>query len=542
MTDEFESTDASTTEVGKHEAKTELREFLHTRDDRHRVFPKAALVGAIAGCVAVAFRSLLALADYSRNHLIAWAHGFQAGWLIPTSVSAIGAFFALFIVRHWAPETSGSGIPHVESVLRRHRMFRWQRVLAAKFFGGVAAIGSGLALGREGPTIQMGGAVGAGTARLLKTSTQERLTLVAAGAGAGLAAAFNAPLAGLIFVLEELQRDFRPMVFGAAFIAAAAADVISRLFSGQLPVFSAPAYPAPSLSLLPAFAILGIAAGVLGVLFNRGIVASLNGFQSLPARLKVFAGVTVGAAVGLVGFLSPGLIGSGHGIAEVALSAKLSLAALPLFFAGRFLLTLGSYGTGMPGGIFAPLLALGAILGLLVGDLTGMAFPHAAVLPGAFAVVGMAAYFTAIVRAPLTGIVLIVEMTSSYALSLPLLVACFCAYGVAEATKNLPIYETLLQRELASGQDFTQAHNETVVLELELEPGAPFDGRKVRDLGLPQGVLFVSCRDGHREWLPDANTKLGGHMRVTAVVSEHSPGGIGALRAGFTHGEEVVLE
>lgn len=534
MTDGFEPADEPAAEIGKQEARTELREFLHSRDDRHRVFPKAALVGLIAGLVAVAFRSLLALADFSRNHLITWAHSFPVGWLIPAVVSAIGAFVAFLIVRQWAPETSGSGIPHVESVLRRHRMFRWQNVLAAKFFGGVAAIGAGLALGREGPTIQMGGAVGAGTARLLKTSTQERLTLVAAGAGAGLAAAFNAPLAGLIFVLEELQRDFRPMVFGAAFIAAAAADVVSRLFSGQLPVFSAPAYPAPALSLLPAFAVLGAVAGVLGVAFNRGLVASLDGFRSLPIRTRAFAGMAVGAVVGFVGFYSPTMIGSGHGIAEVALGAKLSLTALPLIFIGRFLLTLGSYGSGAPGGIFAPLLALGAILGLAVGDLSGMAFPHAGVLPGAFAVVGMAAYFTAIVRAPLTGIVLIVEMTSSYALSLPLLVACFCAYGVAEATKNLPIYETLLQRELASGKDFSEDHDETVVIEFELESGSPFDGLKVRELGLPPGVLLVSCRDGHREWLPNADTKLGPHMRVTAVVSEHAQGGIARLRSGFS--------
>lgn len=406
-------------------------------------------------------------------------------------------------------------------------------MLATKFFGGVVAIGSGLALGREGPTIQMGGAVGAGTARLLKTSTQERMILVAAGAGAGLAAAFNAPLAGLIFVLEELQRDFRPMVFGAAFIAAAAADVVSRLFSGQLPVFTAPAYPAPSLSLLPVFAVLGAAAGILGVAFNRGIVSSLNLFGALPSRNKAFACLIVGGLVGLMAYFAPNMVGSGHGLAEVALSAKLALATLPLIFATRFFLTLGSYGTGAPGGIFAPLLALGSVLGLLVGDLTAMALPHAGVMPGAFAVVGMAAYFTAIVRAPLTGIVLIVEMTSSYALSLPLLVACFCAYGVAEATKNLPIYETLLQRELAAGKDFAKDHEETVVVELELEPGAPFDGLKVRNLGLPPGVLLVSCRDGHREWLPDADTKLDGHMRVTAVVSELAPNGLSALQNGF---------
>lgn len=517
----------------QHEVHTELREYLHSRDDRHRVFPKAALVGLLAGIVAVAFRSLLALADYARNRIEALSHGSPFGWLAPVLVSGLGAFAALLVVRRWATEASGSGIPHVESVLRRHRIFDWKRILPAKFVGGVMAIGSGLALGREGPTIQMGAAVGAGTARQLRTSTQERLVLIAAGAGAGLAAAFNAPLAGLVFVLEELQRDFRPMVFGAAFIAAAAADVVSRLFSGQLPVFTAPAYPAPTLTLLPIFALLGVVAGLLGVAFNNGIVAALNGFASMGAKTKTWAVVTLGAVVGLIGYFHPGLIGSGHTIAELALEAKLAFAALPIFFATRFLLTLGSYGTGVPGGIFAPLLALGALLGLFVGDLSLKLFPAAGVLPGAFAVVGMAAYFTAIVRAPLTGIVLIVEMTSSYSLSLPLLVACFSAYGVAEATRNLPIYETLLQRDLASGGGESEDNGETLVLEYEVEPGSPFERRTVRELGLPSGVLFVTCRDGHREWLPDAGTRLEAHMRVTAVVSAHAKNGRAVLQEGF---------
>jgi CIC family chloride channel protein len=144
----------------------------------------------------------------------------------------------------------------------------------------------------------------------------------------------------------------------------------------------------------------------------------------------------------------------------------------------------------------------------------------------------MAAYFTAIVRAPLTGIVLIVEMTSSYALSLPLLLGCFCAYGAAEATGNLPIYETLLERDLASQQGHPASRKEAIVLDLEIEPDSAFDGRKVRDLGLPAGVLLVSFREGHEEFVPDAETSLGAHMHVTAVVSPLAVDGLDALREG----------
>jgi CIC family chloride channel protein len=177
------------------------------------------------------------------------------------------------------------------------------------------------------------------------------------------------------------------------------------------------------------------------------------------------------------------------------------------------------------------LLVLGAMLGLAVGQVAALVFPHAGIVPGAFAVVGMAAYFTAIVRAPLTGIVLIVEMTSSYAQMLPLLVACFAAYVTAEAFGDLPIYEALLQRDLLSqGADVT--FDEPIVLELEVSPGAPFEGHQVRDLGLPAGVVLVSCREGDREWVPTADTELHAHVRVTAVVAPDVPEGLEEFRRG----------
>lgn len=536
MTAPDDRSDARIATANAREVKTELREYLSFRDERRRLLPKAAVVGLSAGLVAVMFRSMLALGDATRNGLVAWSRLHPSfGWAAVVGFAAVGAGLSVTIVRKCAPETSGSGIPHLEAVLRRHRNLRWPLVLVSKFVGGVLALGSGLALGREGPTVQMGGSVGAGIAGFLKAGTQERLTLIAAGAGAGLAAAFNAPLAGLVFVLEELQRDFRPSVFAAAFVAAAAADVVSRLFSGQLPVFAAPAYPAPALALLPVFALLGIVSGLLGVVFNRGVILALNFFGKIPPGRKIVAGTLVGALVGLVAFFAPQTVGGGHGLAESALSAKIALSMLPLLFLLRFVLTLGSYGTGAPGGIFAPLLALGALIGLGVGDLTALALPNAGVLPGAFAVVGMAAYFTSIVRAPLTGIVLIVEMTSSYDLSLPLLVACFFAYSVAEWMRNLPIYEALLQRDLASGKGAVAMHEEPVVIEMEVEPGAAFAGLKVRELGLPTGVLLVGLRDGHHEWVPNADTVLREHTRLTAVVSHPSSGGLEVLRAGCAH-------
>ena len=479
-------------------AQSEIQEYLAVRRQRRRLFPRAALVGLLAGVIAVAFRAVLAAGDSLRGAMLVWAHQFPlGGWLFPMGFSALGAALSVVLVHRFAPEAAGSGIPHLEAVLHRYREFRWQRILPVKFFGGALALGAGLALGREGPTVQMGGTAGAAVADWLKAGTRERLTLIAAGAGAGLAAAFDAPLAGVIFVLEEVQKDFRQAVFGAAFIAAAVAAVVTRFSSGQLPDFRIPSYPVPALAALPAFAVLGLLAGGLGVWF------------------------------------APGAVGGGHALAETFLDGHAALAAIPVWFLVRFVLSQASYGTGAPGGIFAPLLVLGALLGLGVGEAAHGLFPRLVPIPAIFAVVGMAAYFTAIVRAPLTGVVLIIEMTGNYAQMLPLLVACFCAYAAAEGLGELSIYESLLERDLRRGGTPAQP-KDPLVLELEVEPGSPYDGREVRALGLPPGCILVSCRAGSREWLPTATTRLEAHVRITALVGSEAEGAVAALRGGCT--------
>lgn len=173
--------------------KTELREYLSVRQQRRWIFPRAALVGLLAGGIALLFRAALSSADAFRGNMIAWAQQFPAaGWLVPVLFTMTGALISVAATRKYAPEVSGSGIPHLEGALQRLRVLNWKRVLPVKFFGGIIAIGSGLALGREGPTVQIGGAVGDAVSRWIKVSERERKTLISAGAGAGLAAAFNA--------------------------------------------------------------------------------------------------------------------------------------------------------------------------------------------------------------------------------------------------------------------------------------------------------------------------------------------------------------
>lgn len=510
--------------------ESEVQEFLYIRQQRRRLFPIAALVGLCAGIVAILFRGALSAMDLLRNSLIEKAHQLPVwGWIFPVLFSVVGAVLSLTLTKRFAPETKGSGIPHLEAVLQRLQELDWRRVLPVKFLGGVAAIGSGLALGREGPTVQMGGAVGDAISKALKVSPRERLTLIAAGAGAGLAAAFNAPLSGLVFVLEEVQRDFHPMVFGTAFLAAAVADVVARLGADPFPVFSMVKYPTPPLAALPAFAILGILAGLFGIAFNRSLIISLDFYGRM--KNKTLATALTGAAIGLIGWYAPTAIGNGHTLTEMTLAGKIALTAIPLWFIIRFLLTIFSYGTGVPGGIFAPLLVLGALIGLGVGEITQQIIPSAVPVPAVFAVVGMAAYFTAIVRAPLTGVVLIIEMTGNYEQMLPLLISCFFAYAVTEYLKDLPIYEVLFERDLLQSEDPNIFH-QPVVMDFTVQEGSPFDGKIVQSLGLPAGCILVRCSNGKREWIPKATTRLESNTLITAVIETDASEAIALLRNG----------
>ncbi|MGC4043473.1 MAG: H(+)/Cl(-) exchange transporter ClcA [Armatimonas sp.] len=513
-------------------AQSAIHEYLYTRQQRRRIFPRAALVGFVAGIVAVAFRIALVEGERVRVSLLHWAHDHGAlGWLFPLLFGALGAAISVLLVRSYSPEATGSGIPHLKAVLGQYRMLDGSRVLPVKFFGGTLALGSGLTLGREGPTVQMGAAVADLLSGPLKATPKERLTLLAAGAGAGLAAAFNAPLSGLIFVVEELEGTFRPIVFGAAFIAAAVADIVTRSASGPYPVLKVPSYPIPPLGSLPVFLLLGLLAGGIGVLFNRSLLGMQTTWKRLPTTWMVPMAGLVGACVGLLSWFVPGVVGSSHDLFELTLTGKVALTLVPLWFGLRFLLTVGSYSTTAPGGIFAPILILGALLGLAVGQIAHHIAPGILPEVGACAVVGMAALLTAIVRAPLTGIVMILEMTGDYHQMLPVIVACFGAYIGAELLNDRPIYEALLERDLAVNGGPPPA-KKPVVAEFEVEPGSRFENTLVRDLGLPSGCLLVRCSTKEQEVTPTADTRLHAHDWITAVIDANTPGGLMYLKEG----------
>jgi chloride channel protein, CIC family len=409
------------------------------------------LVGAAAGLVGAIFRLSLDQADRWRDGLIHWAHGGSfAGLLLVTAACAGTTAFAAWLVRRYSPHASGSGIPHVEAVLDEKLLPAPFTLIPVKFFGGLLAIGSGLALGREGPTVQMGAGIAHLLGKAFRRSWPDCQALLAAGAGAGLATAFNAPIAGAVFVLEELVRRFDTRITIATFGASAAAIAVGRVLLGDVPDFHVEPLPYAGFGTVPLHLALGVVAGVLGVAYNRAILGTL----ALGARLRRLPveqrAALVGAVVGLLGWFHPGVIGGGDAITQHTLSGTETLRMLSLLFLLRFALGALSYAAGTPGGLFAPMLVLGSQSGVLFGMFCYLSFPSLALSATALGVVGMAAFFTAVVRAPVTGIVLVTEMTASFTLLLPMLAACFAAFVVAEALGNKPIYESLLERELSA--------------------------------------------------------------------------------------------
>ena len=407
------------------------------------------LAGAAAGLLGAVFRLSLDQADRLRDALIPWAHGETlAGFLLVTAICAAATAVAAWLVRCFSPQAEGSGIPNVEAVLRGELPPAPYRLIPVKFFGGLLAIGSGLALGREGPSVQMGASTAHLLGKLFRRNEDDCKVLLAAGAGAGLATAFNAPIGGAVFVLEELVRRFDTRITIVTFGASAGAIAVARVLLGDAPDFHVEPLPYPGFGTVFIHLALGVVAGLLGVAYNRVLLGTLAAAERLhrwPVELRA---ALIGAAVGITAWFAPGWVGGGDAITQRTLAGTETVAILPIIFLFRFGLGVVSYAARTPGGLFAPILVLGAQSGLLFGVLCHQWFPALAPHPTALAIVGMAAFFTAVVRAPLTGIILVTEMTASFTLLLPMLSACFAAMLVPNLLRNPAIYDSLLQRTL----------------------------------------------------------------------------------------------
>ncbi len=415
-----------------------------------RIVSASVLGGILIGLVGGAFRYLLIMSDVLRSNLIAWAHGRpHVGWLLPVALGAAGAWLARLLVLKFAPTAEGSGVQRVEAVFSGEIQPAPGTVVPVKFFGGLLAMGSGLALGREGPTVQMGASFGTAFSRLLIREEEDRRVVDAASAGAGLAVAFNAPIGGSIFVFEELTSNFTPWLLIATLAAASVAVWLMRLMLGNALDFRVlQVSPTETWNTWP-FLALGAMLGVLGAIYNAVVMGLLRISDKMSNLSSLQRAAIIGAMVGLVAWFVPAMVGGGDTLTQAILSSQFTMMSLITIFLVRFALGPWSYAAGAPGGLFAPLLLLGASSGALFAGVVNHFLPNQGISAVACAIVGMGALFSATVRAPLTGIVLAVEMTGRADLTLGLLGASLVAMVVAMLLQSEPIYDSLKRRMLS---------------------------------------------------------------------------------------------
>jgi len=401
--------------------------------------------GAATGLVGGTFRRLLAEAELLRTSLLDWARVDPLRWALPVLLAAALVAAARYLVR-LVPEAAGSGVQGVEAHIRGEVPAARGIVLPVKFVGGLLSIGSGMVLGREGPTVQMGASIGGFVSRRAKVSLHDTRTLSVALAGAGLGVAFSAPLGGAMFVFEEVAHAFRTRLVVATLAATTTALAVARYVVGAEPVLPVRGVDAGSTWLLLGYVVLGVLLGVLGVLYNRVVVALLDVVESIRRLAPEVKAALVGAFVVAVGLAAPWIIGGGDALNEALLVSTPPLATLLAITVVRWFLGPLSYSVGTPGGLFAPLLVVGASVGSLVAVTSNSVLPGLALSSTSFAVVGMSTFFAAVVRAPITGVVLIMEMTAQTALVVPMVVAAAVAVIVATLLKGPPVYDILRTR------------------------------------------------------------------------------------------------
>lgn len=416
--------------------------FFHQllRPKRLAIF-EACLIGLVSGLAAVLLGQGVGWLGGWRQHA---TQLFPAYIILPT-VGLAGGLLAGWLVDRFAPAASGSGMSEVKAVLARVPMPLNLRIAIVKLISAILVLGSGMPLGREGPTVQIGAALAAQLSRWFPTSPDHRRQLIAAGAGAGLAAAFDAPIAGVLFVVEELLQDVSGITLGTAILASFIASVVARVYgSHSLDLDLHFVAPTTSFSAqeIPFYLILGIVAGVLGTLFNQGILKSLNfNRQALRVSLTLRVGLA-GLFAGCVLVLLPDFRDNA-GLRQILLAGDADWQLIAIAFIVQFLLILVTYGSGAPGGLLVPSLVLGAALGYLVGTwehhFLGLS------MATTYARAGMGAFFSAVARVPITGIIIVFEMTTDFNLVLPLMIGSVTAYLVAESLSTGSLYDLLLE-------------------------------------------------------------------------------------------------
>ena len=451
---------------------------------------RGVLVGIVVGCIVSSFRFLIEHTFHFVQGVYTEMPRHPLYFLAMLGVYVLIVLLAGRLIRsNW--DIKGSGIPQVEAELKGLLAVSWWDTLWKKYILGILAIGSGLMLGREGPSIQLGAMGGKGIAHHLKVSPVEERSLIASGAAAGLAAAFNAPIAGLLFVVEEVYHHFSRFFWVSTLAASLVANFVSLLIFGLTPVLDMPDnIPLMSLSQYWIYLLMGIFLGFSGFLYEKAVLNVGRVYDWIGQKIhldKAYHPIFAFILIIPVGIFLPQILGGGNQVVLSLTEQDYSFQILLVYFIIRFIWSMISYGSGLPGGIFLPILALGALLGALVGVIcvnlglvTQQQFPI-------FVILGMSGYFGAISKAPLTAMILVTEMVGDIRNLMPLGMVTLVAYIVMDMLKGAPVYEAMLEKMLPES-----ATDDGEVTLIEIPVSDKIAGKQVHELNLPHNVLITT--------------------------------------------------
>ena len=471
-----------------------------------RLTVQGVMVGIFAGLMVCLYRYLLNGSEHILRDYLGMIHG-NVLYIILFFIAL--AVMGLLIDRltKWEVDSAGSGIPQIYAEVKGHMEANWAKVLFSKITAGVLTALGGLSLGPEGPSVQIGGMAGKGIARLFKGSKTDELRLILVGSAVGITAAFNAPLAGVIFVFEEINHGFDKTLVFIALVSAIVSDFISKMIFGQSTVLSFPIYNIP-LESYWILVILGVLIGLLGYVYNVGMIKSSEFVSNLkiPSWLKF---VLVFMVSGVVALTVPEISDGGHFMMDMLDLAMPSLGVLVLLLVLKYLFSMFSFSSGAPGGIFLPILVLGAYIGAVFGTVVVPAFGLEHDLIYRFIVISMAGFFAATVRSPITGVVLLAEMSGSTESLVAMIIVSLIAYVIPTLLGNEPIYESLYDRLLLTkNREFVKKPSKHVLSEYVVPLDCNYINFKIKDIPFPKNAIVVSVIRNGKYVIPTEDFRI----------------------------------
>ncbi|MBQ6098551.1 MAG: chloride channel protein [Methanobrevibacter sp.] len=482
---------------------------------------QGVMVGIFAGLMVCLYRFLLYGSEHVlRDYLTVIKGNFLYIILFFIALAVMG--FLIDFLTKWEVDSAGSGIPQVYAEVKGHMEANWAKVLFSKIVAGVLTALGGLSLGPEGPSVQIGGMAGKGIAKLFKGSKTDELRLILVGSAVGITAAFNAPLAGVIFVFEEINHGFDKTLVFIALVSAIVSDFISKVIFGQSTILNFPVLNIP-LESYWILIVLGIFIGILGYVYNIGMIKSSDFVSKLkmPSWLKF---VLVFMVSGVVALTIPEISDGGHFMMDMLDVAIPSLGVLVLLLVLKYLFSMFSFSSGAPGGIFLPILVLGAYIGAVFGSVFVPALGLEQALIYKFIIISMAGFFAATVRSPITGVVLLAEMSGSTESLVAMIIVSLIAYVVPTLLGNEPIYESLYDRLLLTkNREYVKKPSKHVLSEYVVPLDCNYINFKIKDIPFPKNAIVVSVIRNGKYIIPteDFNIQYSDQINILTDVNDY---------------------